>query len=124
MDVFFVQRDEPSVERRTVPIKLVSGADYLTPWTGTLVGDPKAYLSVYGEATQTSDNAYQMPDNTPGIALLTLSAAEIAECGDIVVTIMNGGAFGQTLVRVVEYDPISEGASSSLAIQHRAGKPS
>jgi len=125
MDMFFVQQGELTEARRTVPVDLVSGTGYLTPWVGTLTGSPKAKLSLNGGTAADSDNPYTMLDTTnhPGVAQLVLSADEVAAIGDLNLTIQEGNAFGKTFIRIVEWDPLTEGAVSDLTMHQRAGRP-
>lgn len=123
--VFQVQKGETVAAKRKIPIPLVLGSNYVTPKTGTLAGSPKAKLSRDFGTQENSDNAYTQLDatNHPGIHVLELSTDEVDDNRRILVTIKGGGAFGQAFVDVVTADPLTEGASSSRLLSHKAGKP-
>ena len=124
LDIFYVQKNERTAARRVVPVCLVDATDYVTPWTGTLAGSPKAKLALNNGADANSTNAYTMQDNTnhPGVALLALAADEIDESGDLMITIAEGNAFGQTCVRIANADPLT-GGMSDLSLHSKAGRP-
>ena len=125
MPVQFVQQGAAAAVDRTVWIPLVTGTDYVTPWNSTPTGSPKAKKVFDGGTAANTTNAWEMEDTTniPGVAKVELTAAEVAELGHYVVGINAGMAFGHVLVIVTEESPKTMGASS-LATQHRAGKPS
>jgi len=120
-----VQKGAVAAVDRTVYVDLVLGSDYVTPKTGTLTGTVKATLSRDGGTNEASDAAYTQLDatNHPGVHKLVLSADEVSANRDILVTIATGGGFGQALVRVTSADPQTEGAMSSRAMRHQAGRP-
>jgi hypothetical protein len=117
--LYEVQKGESLAARRTIYIPMYAAADYVTP--GTVVAG-KAKLSVNGGTSTNSVNSMAAVTGHNGVAKLVLDTTEITTYGNIVVTAPMGASFGQALVRVVQFDPFTEGALSETARAYKAGK--
>jgi len=120
---FEVQRNEPLAVKRTVPIQLIDGATYLLPVTGA--AGIKAQIMHRGgtSADSSADTTELDAAHFPGVVELVLTQAEVAVSRDLYISCNDGGCFGHVLVRVVEWDPLSEGATSDRRLRFRAGRP-
>lgn len=100
--VFVVQKGEPTAARRTIYVPTVGTTDYVTPSTET---SGTVSVSVDGATPQVSTAS---PSKViTGIHKVELPASSVAAVGTRVVTVAGSGLWGQAIVYVVDYEPLS-----------------
>jgi len=100
--VFLVQKNEPNAARRTIYVPTVGTTDYVTPSTAT---SGTVSISVDG-ATPVASSA------TPtrvlaGVHKVELPLESVSAVGARVVTVAGSGLWGQAIVYVVAYEPLT-----------------
>ena len=115
---YAMQKGESLAARRTITIPMYASADYVTP--GTVVAG-KATLSLNGAAIAYSTNSMSAVSGVTGMAYLELTAAELSDYGDLVVSANMGSSFGQAIVRITRFDPFTQGATTERGARLQAG---